>query len=741
MTVEMRNRHETSREHAQSPTTLLDVRDLRVELSTRRGLVHAVRGLSYSIAQGESLGLVGESGCGKSVSSLAVLGLLPEGTTRVSGSISFDGRELVGLPDSELRKIRATRIALVFQDPLSSLNPVLTIGRQITEVLEAHGILRGRSATVRAVELLDMVGIAEPSRRVQQYPHELSGGMRQRAMIAMALACDPSLLIADEPTTALDVTIQAQILELLDELRERLNMSLLLITHNLGVVARFTDRVALMYAGRIVEMGRTAEILETPKHPYTLGLLRSIPRLDRPRRSLLTPIPGTPPENSSEFVGCPFRARCTFAVSRCAVEDPPLEPIGVERGVACWVATSSPDSAKDPAQPVGTSAEPPPSAVLAGDRSETTTPLLAVTDLKVWFPVKGGPFQRTREWVRAVDGVSFSLFGGETLALVGESGSGKTTVARALVRANEPQEGSIRLDGIELLGLNTAHLRQYRRRVQMVFQDPYASLDPRQTIGQILAEPLRVHGLGDRTAQQERINELLQLVGLDPSFVSRHPFEFSGGQRQRVGIARALAVEPDLIVCDEPISALDVSIQAQISNLLVRLQNELGIAYVFIAHDLAIVRHLAHRVAVMYLGKIVEIAPAGQLYDSPTHPYTAALLSAIPVPDARIETSRARTILEGDVPSPINPPSGCYFHPRCPLRQKLGAPEVCSTVQPVLATRAEGPGEHLIACHFRDDMTINDRVEELNTEPVLVPHMKRAWQGVADDPPNEEGRT
>jgi oligopeptide/dipeptide ABC transporter ATP-binding protein len=417
-----------------------------------------------------------------------------------------------------------------------------------------------------------------------------------------------------------------------------------------------------------------------------------------------------PPDLASDLVGCPFRPRCFASRARCAADDPELAPVAARRAVACWAVQEQ--AAELRREPDVTAAE----ERRAG--SETgRAPLLEVEDLTVWFPVKGGLLRRPVAWVRAVDGVSFALDRGETLALVGESGSGKTTVGRALVRATQPQAGSVRLDGLDLLGLSGSALRPHRRRLQMVFQDPYASLDPRQTVGQILAEPLRVHGLAAGAARRHRIAELLSLVGLDPAFVSRYPHEFSGGQRQRIGIARALAVEPDLIVCDEPISALDVSIQAQIINLLEHLQAELGIAYVFIAHDLAVVRHLAHRVAVMYLGKIVELAPAHELYEAPTHPYTAALLSAVPVPNTQLERARRRTILRGDIPSPTSPPTGCRFHTRCPLRAQLGNPELCVAEAPALVARAAGSGAHVVACHFRDDALAAGRATALAAAP------------------------
>ena len=649
---------------------------------------------------------MGESGSGKSVSALSLLGLLPTGISRVtSGTAMFEGEDLLRLPEGRLRSIRGNRIGLISQDPLSSLNPMMTIGRQIAEALEIHLDMSRTAATARAVELLDLVGIPSPARRINDYPHQFSGGMRQRAMIAMALSCEPSLLIADEPTTALDVTIQAQVLELLQRLREELHMAVLLITHDLAVLAGFADRLAVMYAGRVVETGPTEQILADPVHPYTIGLLGSLPRLDRDRGVPLTPIEGVPPDLAAPLVGCPFRPRCPYAVEACTSVDPDLEPAGPERAAACH----SPQGSVSGGASVMSASRAGTGAGLPAPSSPSDTALLSVDGLRIWFPVREGMLRRRVGWLYAVDGVSFSIARGKTLGLVGESGSGKSTVGRAIMRINTPRAGTITLHGENLLELKGRDLRRRRRRFQMVSQDPYSSLDPRQKVGSILAEPLDIHDLATGADRNERVEELLRLVGLDPDFVDRYPREFSGGQRQRIGIARALAVEPDLIVLDEPVSALDVSIQAQTINLLERLQDELGLTYLFISHDLSVVRHIADQVAVMYLGKLVEVAPSEALYLRPLHPYTTALLSAVPVPDAQVERTRKRIVLTGDIPSPSQPPPGCRFHTRCWLRERLGDPELCATTEPPLAEpllEAVGVGSgRLVACHYARELS------------------------------------
>lgn len=686
---------------------LLAVSDLRIEFAVPGARVlRAVRGMTYTIGRGEVLGLVGESGCGKSVSALSLLGLLPRHTARVTGSARFRGEELVGASSNRLRRVRGAGIAMIFQDPLTSFDPVLPVGRQIAEALRAHRKLDRSASRARVLELLETVGISDARRRMDAYPHQLSGGMRQRAMLAMALSGEPSLLIADEPTTALDVTIQAQILELLRGLGARLDMSVLLITHNLGLVSGLCDRVAVMYAGQIAEAGSTEQMLMHPRHPYTIGLLRSAVHLNRTREMPLVPIEGQPPDLTTDALGCPFAPRCRYAVERSHCENPPLETVGADHQVACWV--------KPEVEVVGGAVmTPPPSAsgdaavVISSSRTSSATdgqPLVEVNNVLIHFPLAAGPFSREPGWIHAVDGVSLTIRRGETLGLVGESGCGKTTLGRAVVQSAPVTAGDVRFSGRSLHQLRGDELRQYRRRLQLVFQDPYASLNPRQTVGQLLKEPLAVHHVVPRPAASARVTELLQLVGMDAAAMPRYPHEFSGGQRQRIAIARALSVEPDLIVCDEPISSLDVSIQAQIVNLLLRLQHELELTYLFISHDLAVVRHLAHRVAVMYLGKIMELAPSEEIYTNPRHPYTAALLSAVPVPDPTIQRNQRRIILHGDIPSAVNPARGCRFLTRCWLRQRLGSPEICATTEPALIERPGSAANQQVACHFAEEM-------------------------------------
>lgn len=673
---------------------LLVVDGLEITFVSGDRRVRASREMSYSVDKGECLAIVGESGSGKSVSALAVMGLLPEGRAQISGgSVRFGGRELIGLRESELRKVRGGQIGMIFQDPLSSLNPLIRIGDQIQQGLRFHQGLNGKAARARALELLDLVGIPDARRRIDEYPHQFSGGMRQRAMIAMAVSCGPKLLIADEPTTALDVTIQAQVLELLQRLRTELGMALILITHDLGIAAGFADRVAVSYAGRVVETGPAEELLQSPNHPYTGGLLASLPRIDRPRSERLSPIEGLPPDASRDHVGCPFVPRCRFADDKCRAEEPPLIELSPARKSACWYEPDVTSADPDAAGPVVRG------SVTASD-SDEDGPLLSVRDLQVWFPIESGFLRRRSGWVQAVDGVSFDIARGETLGLVGESGSGKSTVARAVMRLEQATGGSIDFDNDDLLALEGGDLRRARSRFQMVFQDPYSSLDPRQAVSDVVAEPLRINSVVDGAAMGGRVDELLTTVGLDPTFRDRYAHELSGGQRQRVGIARALALQPDLIVCDEPVTALDVSIQAQVINVLEELQETMGLSYLFIAHDLAVVRHIADRVAVMHLGRIVEMGPVLDLYERPLHPYTTALLSAVPIPDPAQERQRRRIILDGEIPSPANPPPGCRFSGRCWLRAQLGDPEVCTTVDPDLVPSEHGGEAHTVACHF-----------------------------------------
>jgi peptide/nickel transport system ATP-binding protein len=660
---------------------LLEIEDLNVQFETSHGIVRAVEALSYSVHPGEMVAIVGESGSGKSVSALAVMQLLPAGTARTRGSVRFGGRELLGLTDEQMRRIRGREIAMIFQEPMTSLNPVLRIGLQITEPLTIHLNMDETASRARAIELLTLVGITDPESRLNQYPHQLSGGMRQRVMIAIGLACNPKLLIADEPTTALDVTIQAQILELMKELSHRLGIAVVIITHNLGIVARYADRVNVMYAARLVESGTAERVFGRPMHPYARGLLTAVPRLDRGRSAKLATIDGAPPNLLNPPSGCRFRPRCRFAIDKC-LQDPPF--ITVEPGHVAACHRVAEIETLDP--PMGRGATASKAAALDGDSAES---ILAIKGAKKYFPIRAGFLRRSR-MVRAVDDVTIDIKRGETLGLVGESGCGKSTLGRLVLRLDDPTAGEIRFEGVDLAPLDRSQMVAVRKKMQVIFQDPYSSLNPRMTVGQIIAEPIRVHGILPKPQVHDRVAELLQVVGLFPYMALRYPHELSGGQRQRVGIARALAVDPRVIVCDEAVSALDVSIQGQVINLLEELQQRLGLTYLFIAHDLAVVRHISSKVAVMYLGRIVEYAPADELFANPKHPYTRALLAAAPVPDPVIERTRPRTIIKGELPSPLNPPKGCVFHPRCPL-----ATEDCKKAVP--AVRELGPG-HSVAC-------------------------------------------
>jgi peptide/nickel transport system ATP-binding protein len=665
---------------------LLSVEDLHVHFVTSRGVVRAVEGVSYEVYPGEVVALVGESGCGKSVSALSIMRLLARPAGRiVRGRIVFEGRDLLTLSDDEMREIRGRDIAMIFQEPMTSLNPVLTIGLQIMEPLFMHSGMDEGQAQARAIELLRMVGIPDPERRLDQYPHQFSGGMRQRVMIAIGLACNPKLIIADEPTTALDVTIQAQILKLMKELSRDLGIAMIIITHNLGVVARYADRVNVMYAARMAERGEAVPVFARPLHPYTAGLLRSVPRLDQPRGLRLETIEGLPPNLLEPPSGCRFAPRCSAKLERCEQGIPPLEEVAPGRLAACYRAAEILAGTLS-----GTASSAQAGHVKSVDRSK---PLLEVRHLSTHFDVAAGLHlgRRSRATVRAVDDVSFAVYPGETLGLVGESGCGKTTVGRTLLRLTEATSGEVRFDGEDVRNLEGDRLRAYRRRMQVIFQDPYSSLNPRMTIGQIIAEPMLVYGLQpDRRAARGRVAELLEQVGLFAYMAERYPHELSGGQRQRVGIARALALEPQFIVCDEPVSALDVSIQAQIINLLESLQAQYRLTYLFIAHDLAVVRHISDRVVVMYLGRVMEVADRDALYSDPLHPYTRSLLDAVPVPDPQLERQRAAAPLGGEVPSPLNPPAGCVFHTRCPK-----ASEECR--QSVPALREIRPGR-FVAC-------------------------------------------
>ncbi|HEX3783881.1 MAG TPA: ABC transporter ATP-binding protein [Pseudonocardiaceae bacterium] len=702
-----RTRQQPESEPARQP--LLSVSELEVSFPSEAGRVRAVRGLSWQLAQGEVLGIVGESGSGKSVSSLAIMGLLPE-RARVSGSIRLRDRELIGLSDKEMSGIRGSRVAMVFQDPMSALTPVYTVGDQIAEAVRAHDRTRSKQgAAKRAVELLDLVGIPNAAAAVKAFPHEFSGGMRQRVVIAIAIANDPDLIIADEPTTALDVTVQAQVLDVLATAREVTGAGIILITHDLGVVAGFADRLMVMYAGRAVETGSVEQVYRRPRMPYTLGLLGSIPRLDDTEHRPLVPIAGRPPSLVDLPAGCPFAPRCPMAIDECRGAEPPLLPVpesggDEDRQAACIriaelaeVAAATPDVAALAAEVY---AEEVPDRAAAPDPTPKARRdlVLDVRGLAKYFPVTKGVFRREVGTIRAVDGVDLTIATGETLGLVGESGCGKTTTLLQVLELATPEQGSVELFGEDVATLGRADRKRLRRNVQVVFQDPIASLDPRMPISDIIAEPMRLYDYSSAQVRA-RVAELLDLVGMSPEHAARYPSEFSGGQRQRVSIARALALAPKLVVLDEPVSALDVSVQAGVLNLLADLRDRLGLAYLFVSHDLSVIRHVADRIAVMYLGRIVEIGSAAELLGGAEHPYTQALLSAVPIPDPVAERARDRIVLVGDRPNPAKPPSGCRFRTRCFTFAALSATDQRQCVDTPPPLRERG-ADHQVACHY-----------------------------------------
>ena len=682
---------------------ILDVRDLRTQFFTDAGIVRAVDGVSFSVSAGETLGIVGESGSCKSVTAMSLMRLLDEPSRIVGGEIRFQGRDVLAMDPEELRKLRGDGIAMVFQDPMTSLNPVLRIARQLAETMQAHGRFTSEQATSRAISLLGRMGITAPERAINSYPHQFSGGMRQRVMLAMGFSNEPALLIADEPTTALDVTIQAQILGLIAELNRDFGAAIILISHALGVIANVCQRVIVMYAGEVVEEGPTEQVLADPRHPYTWALINAVPRIDRhvPDTRRLVTIEGAPPDPLAMPSGCRFAARCPFRIAKCD-EHPALTEVAPGRKARCWVTQAGealplPSTGNPPSARPRESGDPDLDSRLRRNERiaepSASPPLLSVRGLVKHFALPREGFFGKGRYVHAVDDVDLDVMPGETVGLVGESGCGKSTFARLVARIHEPSAGSIRFAGQEIANASASAIRPLRRRMQMVFQDPYASLNPRMTVSDILSEPIRFHGLTKTAAEtRERVDELLAAVGLNPKMAIRYPHEFSGGQRQRISIARALALKPDFIIADEPISSLDVNIQAQIINLLIDLQERFHLTYLFIAHDLAVVRHICDRIVVFYLGKVMEIAPAADLFTAPLHPYTRYLISAVPIPDAAAERRRTRLPLAGEPPSAVDPPSGCRFRTRCPIAQPI-----CAEVPPPLAAHRDG---HLAACHF-----------------------------------------
>ena len=738
---------------------LLEIRDLSTDIRLSKSVVHALDHVNLHVNAGECLGLVGESGSGKTMLAMSIEQLLPPGGRIVDGEIVFDGQDLVKLNEARLREIRGGDIGMIFQDPMTSLNPVVPIGDQVAEPLMLHRGMGKAEALKDVLDMFGLVGIANPAQRIKDFPHQLSGGQRQRVLIAMAMICQPKLLIADEPTTALDVTVQKQILELVASLRQEFHMAMILVTHDLGVIAGSADRVVVMYAGKIAEMADVHTLFAAPKHRYTDALFEALPERAAGTGERLYSIPGLPPDLTEPPPACRFAPRCRFAVALCRAQVPPTTTIETPYGpqeYACFVPrttplhvpesvdlrTTLPEVATVEAAELETGPEVPlpldakerqtpqnlvsaPAPATASDArswvASTTfipadgVPLLQVKAAVKDFPVTAGAILRRHIGdISAVSDVSVSIPRGTTLGLVGESGCGKTTLGRLVVGLEEPTGGEILFRGRRISKLRGKEAKEGRRNVQFMFQDSYASLDPRMRVRQILREPLDIQHVGTAKDRNARVDELLAAVGLPARAAERYPHEFSGGQRQRIGLARALALQPGLIVADEPVSALDVSIQAQVLNLMRELQRERELTYLFISHDLSVVRYLSDVIAVMYLGKMVEVGPAPEVYSYPLHHYTRGLIDTIPVPDPVIEKKKAKLWVRGDLPSAMNPPSGCRFRTRCPAAQ-----DICAKVVPPLQpggghlpmpakefqaatakATAAGTVPHLVACHF-----------------------------------------
>jgi peptide/nickel transport system ATP-binding protein len=677
---------------------LLTVRGLRTHIEVPGGTLRILDGVDLDVGRGHTVCIVGESGCGKSMTARSIMRLVPPPLRMAGGEIRFNGTDLASFDPygREMRAIRGRDIGMIFQEPMTALSPVHTIGNQMLEAIRLHERIGRAEARERCIDMLRRVGLPRPAERLDAYSFQLSGGMRQRAMIAMALLCGPSLLIADEPTTALDVTTQAQILDLMRELRAEYGMSILFITHDLGVVAEMADEVVVMYLGTIVEQGTVAQVFHDPRHPYTRALLRSNPRHDDAPGRRLHVIAGSVPDPLNRPAFCPFHNRCEEAIAgACDRIDPPLLEVGPGHSARCWIADDA-GSAHDETRPH--------TAPTMAREQHAGSPLLEVNGLAMHFRRHRGLLRQTLSSIRAVNELSLKVWPGETLGLVGESGCGKTTTGRCIIRTLDPTAGSIlyrREDGstIDVAGLNKTELRPYRRQVRMIFQDPYSSLDPRMTVAEIIGEPLKVNRAARGHELEDRVAALVRRVGLRPEHMRRYPHAFSGGERQRIGIARALSLNPRAVICDEAVSALDVSVQAQILNLLRDLQDELNLTYIFIAHDLSVVRHICDRVAVMYAGRIVEQGPTHEVFAAPRHPYTSALLSAAPAFDPNERIRRKRIVLAGEVPDPANLPAGCPFHPRCPHSDGARCVTEVPDMEDDLPNRQ-------VACHYASRLTL-----------------------------------
>ncbi len=667
---------------------LLEIKNIETCFKTDGQLVKAVDGVSMYLNPGEIIGIVGESGSGKSVTMMSMLQLISSPGKITGGEVYIQGNDRnmleYGDDSEEMRHMRGGKVSMIFQEPMTSLNPVLTIGYQIQENIMEHLHLSKEEAKKRTIEMLKLVNIPDAEQRFDYYPQQFSGGMRQRIMIAMAMSSEPTVLVADEATTALDVTTQAQLLEMIRDIAKKTNTAVIIVTHNLGIVARFAERIYVMYSGSVVEMTDTKRLFANPEHPYTRALLRAIPRLDDPKDRILIPIEGLPPNPATRPEYCPFYERCEYRMEKCKnMKRPQLEELEAGHFAACHLSEA--EKAAKAEEIANKEVKKAPKIVVSDELC------LDVKNVRKYFPIFNGLMRKKVGEVKAIEDISFYARKGETLGIVGESGCGKTTLARCIMRVYKPEEGEIIFNGTDIARFNDKQMYPYRRKIAMIFQDPFSSLDPRQTAESIVGESLLLHKLvKNRDEYNARVDELFRIVGLDPALKYRVPHEFSGGQRQRIGIARALSSEPDMIICDEPISALDVSIQAQIINLLEELQAKLGLTYLFIAHDLAVVKHISNRILVMYLGRVVEIAECDELYHNTLHPYTRTLLSAVPVADPVVEESRERVPIRGEVPSLTNRPAGCPFNDRCS--------HACDRCRKEVPTLKDVGGGHEVAC-------------------------------------------